>query len=245
MFSLLKAFGYLLLAFVLYFLVFFDILVKGHGTLVRGFDSSVQSFAWLSKVTRGWRLLEPPLWDFTSFSGTNFIGEFQTGVLYPGNILLAWLTSTLTQHDLDVYLYIHYCFAFFSMAIFLHFQRLGIVPVLLGAYAFASYLDWLGFISILFSAPQWLLALDHLSRSYRWAPKRTFGLERIPYEVYGFTDVIDPAMLDYLSQGWFPWVPPFALVALSLSSGRARRLHLLWPRSGFVLFPWFTGGTGY
>ncbi|MFQ5738673.1 MAG: hypothetical protein ACE5JX_06635 [Acidobacteriota bacterium] len=303
--------AYLATGFLVYFLIFFKVLVLQQGTLVRGFDGSVQSFAWLSQVTRGWRALEPPLWDFNSFSGTSFIGEFQTGVLYPGNILLAWLTPSLTQHVLDIYLFVHYVLAFYFMILFLRSKRLGRVPALVGAYAFASYLDWsqphrfvgmvylplvllffeksmtgkrpilrdswmylcgfflglmilaghsqpylhsvialvffvvlvharsryslfkacvrlagVGIVSALFSAPQWLLALEHFSSSYRWAPGKTPGLGRVPYEVYGFVDVLQPALREYFLEGWMPWAAAAAIFALFLTSGRERRVLL-------------------
>ncbi len=301
--------GYLLFALVLYFLIFYDVLVKGDGTLVRGVDATAQSFPWLNKISAGWRMFEPPLWDFHSYSGANFIGELQTGVFYPGNILLSFLAGEVSQYDLDVYVYLHYCLAFFFMALFLRLQRLGTVPVLLGSFAFASHLDWaqphrfvgmillplillclqkswkskerfatdpwlisagmalgltilaghaqpyihiamalgfftlflcvrsdirvglrnliwLGVVSVLFSAPQWLPTLDHLTRSYRWAPRGTPGLEPIPYEVYGFVDVIEPAMLEHMARGWFPWVALLAFLMAFLSAGKTRRLVL-------------------
>jgi len=311
---LLSHVGFLATGFLVYFLIYFDVLIRGEGTLVRGFDGSVQSFAWLSKIARDWSALEPPLWDFTSFSGTSFIGELQTGVLYPGNILLGWISPVVSQHSLDVYIFVHYVLAFYFMALFLKSCRFHTVPTLVGAYAFASYLDWVqphrfvgmvylplvlllfhkgaknrerifrnpwfhlcgmvlglmilaghiqpylhsvialllfatifgwapdyrfrhlpvllkqlsfvGLISALFSAPQWMLSLEHFSYSYRWAPDRTAGLEKVPYEVYGFVDVLAPELLDYLLNSWIPVAFFFSLPVILLSRGHIRRVAL-------------------
>jgi hypothetical protein len=306
--------GYLATGFLIYFLIYFDVLIRGEGTLVRGFDGSVQSFAWLSKLARDWSALEPPLWDFTSFSGTSFIGEIQTGVLYPGNILLGWLSPELSQHGADIYIFIHYVLAFYFMALFLKDAGFRLTATLVGAYAFGSYLDWVqphrfvgmaflplvlmfflkslrektsvvtniwvylcgmflglmilaghiqpylhstialilfalvvgwaptysarrlllllkhlvfaGLISALFSAPQWLLSLEHFSRSYRWAPDRTGGLERVPYEVYGFVDTLAPELVGYLLHSWIPAALGISLTVVIAGRGTIRQFAL-------------------
>jgi len=306
--------GYLGIGFLIYFLIYFEVLVWGEGTLVRGFDGSVQSFAWLSKLARDWSVMQPPLWDFTSFSGTSFIGEVQTGVLYPGNMLLGWLSPELSQHSADLYIFIHYVLAFYFMALFLKDSGFRLTATLAGAYAFASYLDWVqphrfvgmvylplvlmfflrsmreripivqniwiylcgiflglmilaghiqpylhstlalilyvfvvgwapaysalrllfllkhlafaGLISALFSAPQWLLSLQHFSMSYRWAPDRTGGLERVPYEVYGFVDTLAPELVGYLLHSWIPLALGIAIIVFVVGRAPIRQYAL-------------------
>ncbi|MGW8181477.1 MAG: hypothetical protein ACWGQW_22340, partial [bacterium] len=249
------------------------------------------------------------------------------------NMVLAWFSPVLTQHSVDLYIFFHYILAFYFMALLLRESRFNLAATLAGAYAFASYLDWVqphrfvgmvylplvllffekalgerknvllnswlylcgiflglmilaghiqpylhstiallfysavlgwspdysakrlldlmrrlllvGFISALFSAPQWLLTLEHFSRSYRWAPGRTEGLVRIPYEVYGFVDVLAPVLLSYLINSWIPIAVGIALVTIILSKGTFRNFAIF----GIILLLFATlsglGDRGY
>ena len=127
---------------LVFFAYYFRPVFLGQGTLARGFDGSVQSYPWLQKLIQGWHSFSIPLWDFSSFGGTTFIGELQPGVLYPGHLVFSLLTREVTQSTFNAYIAAHYVLAFASMSLFLRVSGLGFLPRLLGSFAFAAYLDW-------------------------------------------------------------------------------------------------------
>ncbi len=113
----------------------------GGGSLFRGYDGAIQSYPWLVKVLMGWRQFDPPFWDFSTFSGTTFIGELQTGVLYPVTALWAWIAPAQGK-SLEVLILVHYVLAFSFMALLCRKLGLSIPASLLGSLSFATYLDW-------------------------------------------------------------------------------------------------------
>ncbi|HLV00809.1 MAG TPA: hypothetical protein VKZ59_06055, partial [Acidobacteriota bacterium] len=302
------------IAVVVFLTAFQDVLLHRQGTLVRGFDASVQTFPWMVYLARHWQNLTPPLWDFTSFSGTSFAGELQTGVFYPPNILLGILFGdSLSPYTLDWYIFFHYVFAFYFMALFLSSSGFGRLAAVFGGFAFAAYLDWaqpnrlVGMIylplilysyqktleskprnrilytllaaaslslallgghtqpflhssialallaffyaltapgwgrafgqlfwivsaAVLITAPQWLLTVEYVSHSYRWAPERTPGFSSVPYEIYGFVSTLSPELLNYLLWSWIPLavLGGVAFLFFLRSENSARRLLLLY-----------------
>ncbi|MDA2929557.1 hypothetical protein MYX84_06365 [Acidobacteria bacterium AH-259-O06] len=287
--------------------------LAGESTLLRGFDASVQSYPWLIKVTRAWRDFDPPLWDFSTFSGTTFIGELQTGVLYPLSMLFAWITDTTTEFSLDVYVLLHYVLAFYFMFLLAKHYHLSFSAALLAAYAFASYLDWaqpnrlfgmiylpllllffgkslmsrqrpflnqwiyysgivlaltllaghhqpyvhsvlalvfflfivyfrrlslpsklinlgsVGIVSVLLCAPQLLLSLEYFVKAYRWTPERIRVFERVPYELYGFENTLNP-QLEYYLFNLNSWIPAVVIIGLAMilwtTDSRKKRLAI-------------------
>ena len=127
---------------LIFFGYYFRPVFLSQGTLARGFDGSVQSYPWLEKLVQGWHSFSVPLWDFSSFGGTTFIGELQPGVLYPGHLVFSLLTGQVTQSTFNAYIAAHYVLAFAFMNLFLRGSGLGFLPRLLGSFAFAAYLDW-------------------------------------------------------------------------------------------------------
>ena len=125
------------------YLIWFWPALAGSATLYRGYDASVQSYPWLVKLMHGWSVLQPPLWDFSVYSGTTFVGELQTGVFYPVNVLLAAFSLVSdTRWLLEFYIYAHYVLAFYLMCLLMRHLKVSLPAALLAGYAFASYLDW-------------------------------------------------------------------------------------------------------
>ncbi len=113
----------------------------GQGSLFRGYDGAIQSYPWLVKVLTGWRQFDPPFWDFATFSGTTFIGELQTGALYPVTVIWAWIAPPQGK-SLEALILLHYVLAFCFMALFCRKLGFSIPATLLGSLSFATYLDW-------------------------------------------------------------------------------------------------------
>ncbi len=119
-------------------LLFFHKIIFSRASTFLSFpDNSVQSFAWLTKLTSAWRNGELPLWDFTVFSGTSFVGELQTAAFYPLNIIFALLTHPGDQYAIDVYIVFHYALASYLMLMFLRMNRLSLMPSIGGAIVYA------------------------------------------------------------------------------------------------------------
>jgi Bacterial membrane protein YfhO len=126
------------LGFLIFTFVFFHRYAVGDGwTFLWGGDNSVQYYAWMHKLVVAWRRMTPPLWDFRSYSGISFVGELQTGVFYPLNILFAWFVGTPTQQALDCFLIFHFAIAAYGMWAFLRRNLLPATSSLAGALVFA------------------------------------------------------------------------------------------------------------
>ncbi len=138
----------------------------GEGSLFRGYDGAIQSYPWLVKVLTGWRHFDPPFWDFSTFSGNSFIGELQTGVLYPTTAIWAWIAPSQGK-SLEALVVLHYILAFCFMALLCRRLGLSIPGTLLASLAFATYLDWS-------------------------QPNRMFGMVFLPLLLFFFLKSIEP-----------------------------------------------------
>src|SRR5688572_20255107 len=100
-------------------LVFWRVVGPHDRTFLTWYDNVVQYYAWMHRVVEGWQQLTPPLWDFSTNSGTSFVGELQTAVFYPLNILLAWTIDTPSPVVLDRFIVLHFAIGWYGMALFL------------------------------------------------------------------------------------------------------------------------------
>jgi len=126
------ALAYLALTAVL----FFPVLV-GKTTFLGTWDSSIQTFAWMNHNFRALQQGTFALWDFTTFSGTSFVGELQTAPFYPLTIAFALFSTVGEPLFVDLFILLH----FFLAAVFMHYflRSFGIGPAgcVLGAVVFA------------------------------------------------------------------------------------------------------------
>jgi hypothetical protein len=128
----------LLLACVVFALLFFhNVTLSRTATFLTFPDNSIQSYAWLTKVSTTWRNAELPLWDFNVNSGTSFVGELQTAGFYPLNILFACFSRPGNQYAIDVYIALHYALASYLMLLFLRMNKLKLIPSMMGAIIYA------------------------------------------------------------------------------------------------------------
>jgi hypothetical protein len=113
-------------------LIFLDV-IRGTHTLLADGDSADQSFTWLSKVFAATRAGTVALWDFTTASGTSFIGELQTAPTYPVSILFGLFAEPGDPYGIDLFLLLHFFVAALGFQVFC--RTLGLSPAggLLGA----------------------------------------------------------------------------------------------------------------
>jgi|694.fasta_scaffold13070_7 hypothetical protein len=90
-----KHFFFILWIIVIGFCISSRILIGGDRTFLSGFDNSVQFYAWYTYGAKAIAQGSIPLWDFNQLSGHSFIGEMQSGVFYPWNLLLFFLLSRI------------------------------------------------------------------------------------------------------------------------------------------------------
>jgi hypothetical protein len=74
------------------------ILLLGHKTYFAAQDNSAQFWAWYQKASAVLHSGALPLWDANTLAGHSFVGEAQTGVFYPLNIV--WLTVLGGTHGI-------------------------------------------------------------------------------------------------------------------------------------------------
>ncbi len=106
-------------------------------TFIGWSDNTVQYHPWMAYLVACWKHGKPPLWDFSTYSGQSFVGELQTGVFYPVNILFAWLARTANPYALDLLLLGHMLFAAAGVGALLRRMGLGVCAALLGGAVFA------------------------------------------------------------------------------------------------------------
>jgi hypothetical protein len=80
-----------LLLFIFVFAVCWKIFLSHEYTILAFPDSSRQSYPWFQYMAHCLHQGIFPYWDYTTDGGRTFIGEIQTGVFYPLNMLLALL----------------------------------------------------------------------------------------------------------------------------------------------------------
>ncbi len=81
---------------------------SGKKTFLGYGDATMQTYAWLHKIYSSTKSGEIALWDFNQYSGTSFAGEIQTAPFYSPNILFSICINNFTQHNIDIYILIHY-----------------------------------------------------------------------------------------------------------------------------------------
>jgi hypothetical protein len=113
-----------------------ELAVRHTATFLADYDNSVQSFAWMSKLSRAWRAGEVPLWDFETASGQSFIGELQTAPLYPPHIAFALSGLPLDEVWLDRYMVLHFAVGAFLMYWMLRGQGMARSAAAVGAMLF-------------------------------------------------------------------------------------------------------------
>ena len=75
------------------------ILLLGHRTFFAEPDNTTQFWAWYQKMAAALHSGALPLWDANTLAGHSFVGETQTGVFYPLNIL--WLLLLGSGHGIS------------------------------------------------------------------------------------------------------------------------------------------------
>jgi len=116
------------------------ILVLGHRTYFAAPDNTDQFWAWYQKADAVLHSGAPPLWDANTLAGHSFVGESQTGVFYPLNIL--WLLvfggpNGIGARRLDLLVVTHLLLAsigFYALARSFRVRRL---PAVIAAVVFA------------------------------------------------------------------------------------------------------------
>ncbi|HEX9075648.1 MAG TPA: hypothetical protein VF932_07695, partial [Anaerolineae bacterium] len=72
-----------------------------------------------------WRRGVAPLWNPYLFAGAPFVGDIQSGIFYPLNLLTFFLSSPLTFRDMEYLSVLHFFIAGAGMYAFLVYGRLG------------------------------------------------------------------------------------------------------------------------
>lgn len=120
-------------AIISFTIVFFwRVIVAADLTFITWYDNVAQYYAWMHRLADGWRTLTPPLWDFTTDAGTPFVGELQTAVFYPLNILFVWIVGRPSVLALDWLIAIHFAIGWYGFATFLRLLGTSRLAALFG-----------------------------------------------------------------------------------------------------------------
>jgi hypothetical protein len=144
-------------------LFYWKVLLTKQFSLLTSFEAANQAYTWSSFIARSLKAGQWPVWDPFTFSGRSFVGETQTGVFYPLNLLLG-LAPLNDMGMISPSLY-HYCYAIAHIAAaYLMFclcrvMGLRFQPALLSGLCFSLG----GFMSKLGAWP-------HLLHSALWLP---------------------------------------------------------------------------
>ncbi|MCR4648162.1 MAG: YfhO family protein [Lachnospiraceae bacterium] len=122
--------------FVLMIFIFRELLL-GEKTFLWHGDAVMQTYSWLAKISHAIHNGEFALWDFNQYAGISFAGEIQTAPFYFGNLLFGLLVPNVTQHAIDVYLWIHSLAAAYFMYGFLRYNKQNRVGSIVGALIFS------------------------------------------------------------------------------------------------------------
>jgi hypothetical protein len=138
---------------------YFRAILLGDSTFIKDGDSADQTFCWLIKVFHAIKQGKIVLWDFGTLSGTSFIGELQTGPLYPPALLFGLFVRDVDATSVDYFLLLHFLVAALGMHALARAFRLPWIAGLGGAivYAYASVFAWrVGGQGNLFAGLAWL-----------------------------------------------------------------------------------------
>lgn len=116
---------------------FHEVIPAGRKTFLGSWDSSVQSYAWHAANVEAVRSGTVGLWDFTSGSGTSFIGELQTAPLYPVTWLFALVPDPLNPDWLEFKILFHFALAFGSFVLLLQHNAVSTPAAICGALCFS------------------------------------------------------------------------------------------------------------
>lgn len=129
---------FFLLAFCL--AVFAKVILFHKTTFYTNLDNVDQFYSWYQKLASSIHRGYLPLWDANTFSGHSFVGEFQTGVFYPINLLFCWLFGTrdgIALKYLELIVALHFLIASIGMYLFSREIKLGKLASLGAALIFA------------------------------------------------------------------------------------------------------------
>ena len=155
-----KVFGLFLISIILYH---WRILIGHQFSVLTGYESANQAYAWFTFLVRAVRSNTSLLWDPYAFSGHPFVDEMQNGAFYPINLLTALfplnakgLFSPALYHW--IYTLTRFAAAWFM---FLLLRELG-------AGVFAAFLAGLGFGlgGVMQHSGGW----PHLYQGFMWFP---------------------------------------------------------------------------
>lgn len=118
-------------------LVFFPVTLARTHSFLCNFDASVQSYAWHVANLKAIRHGTPKLWDFTTSSGTSFIGEMQTAPLYPITWLWALAPDIVDPQWLEWKIVAHFALALMGCFVLLRRNKIGPAGAAAGAAIFS------------------------------------------------------------------------------------------------------------
>lgn len=108
--ALLAAFSY-----ALFTALVFGRVIRGDASFLVQHDTAIQTYAWLTKVFAATRSGELALWSFGTLSGSSFIGELQTGALYPLALAASFFSTPGEPWFIDIFIVIHFWIGCLSM----------------------------------------------------------------------------------------------------------------------------------
>lgn len=121
-------------------LVFAKVIIFQKATFYTNLDNVDQFYSWYQKLASSIHRGYLPLWDANTFSGHSFVGEFQTGVFYPINLIFCWLFGTasgINLRVLEIIVALHFFIASLGMYLFAREIKLGKLAALGSALVFA------------------------------------------------------------------------------------------------------------
>jgi len=121
-------------------IVIFSDVINGSKSFLISHDATIQTYAWLTKIFRATQSGELSLWSFGTFSGSSFVGELQTGPLYPLALFIAFFSVPGDPWFVDIFIVIHFFIACVSMHTLCRELGLMYLSTIFGSliFAFAS-----------------------------------------------------------------------------------------------------------
>lgn len=127
------------IAFILYqvfaILFYFEVVLLRHKSFLNDWDGTAQTFPWFVKNFNSLKSGTVALWDFSTYSGTTFIGEMQTAPLYPFTAAFSLLYKGGFA-VIDLWIVFHFGLAAFFMYLFLRYKNFSSIASFAGAVIF-------------------------------------------------------------------------------------------------------------
>jgi hypothetical protein len=117
-------------------IILFDVFA-GTRTFVFNHDATVQTFPWLTKIFDAVRHGEIALWSFGTAGGESFIGELQTGALYPLSLLAGLVLMPGDPYGIDLFIAMHFLIGALALHALARGLGLDHVSSAIGGIAFA------------------------------------------------------------------------------------------------------------